>query len=512
MEHSRKRFKTHLDSNLVHLHKNIYLNRSDPLYYEKIIRFHDPRSPEAHYRLGRQHEELGRKDAALYHYKQAMKVFPSPYYYPASSAVRHLEQPSKPKISESGSASAAVRPSSIPLLLKALLLSLLFLNLLLLAFVYGPAAVSKAVTWVKPWGIGKDVTYESAESRFVLHFPYGAQQSEVETALHKKALELSNWYPNRSITVYGLASDVKQADSKAVPMNDEKLKTIAFVMAEYNPSVDTAVKIRFLSSDLKQLRTEAETGANLVRTALGAYMKEHGQPPTELSQLAAGYPNNYLSAIPLEPATGSASARTGFDGLGGWVYDQNAGSLAAMFYPNFVYEASSGMAAHAPEAVLPYEPYRITVDPSAHRMQLTAGNAVVAEAAVGIGEAGHPTPEGVYTVGTRVRSPQGKMPGVYGSAALGLGELAIHGTADASSIGENASLGCIRLGNADMDRIYLLSPRGTEVVIRNGSLTRDGGNPSDRGHASRLLPAPPSFSSPSREGETAGNAVFHWLG
>ncbi|UUZ87066.1 L,D-transpeptidase [Paenibacillus sp. P26] len=144
------------------------------------------------------------------------------------------------------------------------------------------------------------------------------------------------------------------------------------------------------------------------------------------------------------------------------------------------------------------------MDPAAHRLQLEAGQVVLADASIGAGREGHRTPEGEYTIGTRVRSPQGKRPGVYGDAALGMGDLAIHGTSDPDSIGKDASLGCIRVGDADMAKLFQLTPRGTQVLVSRGAL-RDTGRATD----SSSLPA---FPERQRAGETAGMTVFHWLG
>ena len=45
----------------------------------------------------------------------------------------------------------------------------------------------------------------------------------------------------------------------------------------------------------------------------------------------------------------------------------------------------------------------------------------------------------------------------------------IHGTNDESSIGSNASHGCIRMHNADVESLYEILPKGTTVIIQNSS-------------------------------------------
>jgi lipoprotein-anchoring transpeptidase ErfK/SrfK len=42
----------------------------------------------------------------------------------------------------------------------------------------------------------------------------------------------------------------------------------------------------------------------------------------------------------------------------------------------------------------------------------------------------------------------------------------IHGTSQRDSIGGETSNGCIRMLNEDVEEVFLLIPRGTEVVIQ----------------------------------------------
>ncbi|MCP1306595.1 L,D-transpeptidase family protein [Paenibacillus tyrfis] len=509
MQHLRQRFKSPAADKLVRLHKNIYLNRNDPKYHEKVITYLDPHSPEAHYKLGQYFENNGNIGKALQHYKEAMSTYPSPYYFPASGSIRRLTKEKTPAVPgpqaaiSASSSSPGTKRKSAAYGLKMLLLVLLFINVLLLALLYGPTAVSKVVSAFMPWSVGKEVTYESVETAYVLHFPYGEPQKAVEEALHKKALQLANDHPKQTIVLYGIASGVRNADNQAAPLSDEQLKAKAFVLAEYNPAVDTSVKIRFLHPEFQKLRTTA--GAQLIRTALDAYAADHGSPPSSIEQLFQPYPNNYASYMPIETITGSAHVRTVFDGSGGWVYDARAQDPARRFYPNVAWVGASGAATAS--ASLPFEPVTVTIDKSAHLLRLNAGPVVLAELSVGLGADGR-TPDGALTVLERVREPQGSRPGVYGTAALGMGEIAIHGTTDAASIGANRSLGCIRLTNEAMSALYPLVPRGSRVVIGSGT----GGS----GGAPVLVQ--PELLLPGKDGlgrgaeEKAKHRVFQWLG
>lgn len=453
MRQPQGRFPSPSTQQLVHLRKNLYVNRHDPMYHEKVIRYLDPHSPEAHYRLAQHFDQKGLQLKALYHYKQTMKVYPSPFYYQASAAIRRLEKNAADQAEAAAAASAATpmqrAERAFPLFLKVLIMTLLFINIALLLIFYAPSAVSRSVTALSPFTVGKSVTYESVEKPFLLHFPYGEPNRKVEDALHQKAVRLAEAFPNAHIVIYGIASSAASADQKAVPLTNEDWKRQAFVIAEYNPAIDQAVKIRFTHPELTAV------GANIVRTALNAYIAEHGSAPARLDDLLQAYPNNYMSFLPAEGQSGSASVRTFFNGTGGWVYDREAADPERMFYPN----TGTGYEA------IPYEPVQLVIEPGKHRLELRNGDASIARYSIGLGADSTPTPNGSFTVRERVVDPEGHSPGVYGAAALSLGSIAIHGTSDLSSIGGNRSLGCIRLSNEEMAKLYPLVPRGAQVVI-----------------------------------------------
>lgn len=63
-------------------------------------------------------------------------------------------------------------------------------------------------------------------------------------------------------------------------------------------------------------------------------------------------------------------------------------------------------------------------------------------------------------------SPQRRIPKVLGTHRLILGDgYLIHGTPEEDSIGEEASHGCIRMFNRDVEALYALVPKGTAVFI-----------------------------------------------
>jgi lipoprotein-anchoring transpeptidase ErfK/SrfK len=83
---------------------------------------------------------------------------------------------------------------------------------------------------------------------------------------------------------------------------------------------------------------------------------------------------------------------------------------------------------------------------------------------VAVGRPTKPTPKGVFTVISKIESPYTE---AYGTRWIGLSapNIGIHGTNDPYSIGTEASSGCIRMGDADIEELYELIEIGTKVFI-----------------------------------------------
>jgi lipoprotein-anchoring transpeptidase ErfK/SrfK len=331
---------------------------------------------------------------------------------------------------------------------------------------------------------------------FIMYFTNDKPQKEIENDLYNKALELAKANHGQNIWLYGIAYNGQNPEKKAVPLTDETQKAKAFVVAQYNSSHDQTVKIRFLNADFGRL-TRTEVGANLVRTALEAYILDNGSPPETLDKLVEDYPQNYLSFIPNEIRSGSNQIVKKYNGDGGWVFDPLAKQFSDMFYPNIT-EIPNSQRAN-------FERFRVVVGKSDHSLQLLSGSTLLMEKQVGLG-ADDLTPEGTFTILERVKEPKGKQPNVYGSSALGMGAIALHGTNDPDSIGDNRSLGCIRLTNADIEELYPFIPKGTDVWIREKAYTGLT-TASAQWNPDVLFPSGTKFPN-----ESAKNKVFHWLG
>lgn len=129
-------------------------------------------------------------------------------------------------------------------------------------------------------------------------------------------------------------------------------------------------------------------------------------------------------------------------------------------------------------------PFEVHVDKSARILDLTMNGKLFKRYSVGVGKYGK-TPVGTfYTVVHQVNpdwtSPEGGIikfgePGnVLGTRWMSIIDesrpdlrgFGIHGTSVRTSIGEEASNGCIRMLNEDVEEVFMLIPRGTKVVIQ----------------------------------------------
>ncbi|MBD0383059.1 L,D-transpeptidase family protein [Paenibacillus sedimenti] len=489
-----QRFRNHLDENLINLNKNLFISPSDPQYYEKVIRYLDSNSPEAHYKLGQKFELLGNRKRALFHYKEALKTYPSPFYSAANRAIHNMEQESAAAIAQDETAAyAEPRKQLLSPFMKTLLIVLFVLNLLLVILFFGDQSIYKTISSLKEWGVGTDITYETVDVPYVMYLQPDVKKDAIESALHKQALELAKDMPEHNIIIYGvLSSDVRDRGKTLLLTNDEMTKS-AIVIAQYHPASDRTVKIRFMNGKNDKHQPLSAIGANLVRTALDAYRKDFGVNPASLDLLVQDYPNNYLSFIPMEASSGANQVYTQFDGNGGWVYNPSEKELDQMFYPNV----------DGAEAV-PYEPLYIAINKDEHHLRLVSGTHLLWDKEVGLG-ANESTPVGDFIVQDRVMHPTGKRQQSYGDAGLGLGAIALHGTLDESSIGNDKSSGCVRLTNEDIMQLFAFVPKGTEVQIAASSW-----EPIELNHvkdAQSMIP----HSLPNID-QTPEHIIFHWLG
>jgi len=129
---------------------------------------------------------------------------------------------------------------------------------------------------------------------------------------------------------------------------------------------------------------------------------------------------------------------------------------------------------------VPRQPLVVRVDSKQLGLTAWLGDVAVAAYRVGLGK-DDKTPRRTFTVEVKQENPawfyagrtipHGDPENILGSRWLGFDKqenasgFGIHGTTLPDSIGRNESMGCVRMRNAEVEELFDLVPRGTQVII-----------------------------------------------
>lgn len=121
-------------------------------------------------------------------------------------------------------------------------------------------------------------------------------------------------------------------------------------------------------------------------------------------------------------------------------------------------------------------PFNIFVDKSQNVLVLKTGDEILKTYSVSTG-ANNSTPVGEFTITTKIANPTWYKSGAVvapnspenalGTRWMGfdLKGYGIHGTIDPASIGHQATAGCVRMLNQEVEQLYDMIPAGTKVTI-----------------------------------------------
>jgi lipoprotein-anchoring transpeptidase ErfK/SrfK len=114
--------------------------------------------------------------------------------------------------------------------------------------------------------------------------------------------------------------------------------------------------------------------------------------------------------------------------------------------------------------IFPMSQHKIVIYRSRRQLELCDGDRVLGCYPIAVGKSSTPTPLGNYCIVTKTMNPGG----VFGTRWMGLSIplYGIHGTSKPSSIGTQASLGCVRMHNHDAETVYSQVEVGTPVIIK----------------------------------------------
>ncbi len=263
----------------------------------------------------------------------------------------------------------------------------------------------------------------------------------------------------------------------------------------YAPEVDAAEQTRADGGDAD--RTTAASSTERPPAAASATPTDEA-PRTEdaANEAAAEDQDDYVAVGPVaDVSTGSAAGAVGaevvaYDTPGGEAQQAFANPTASGVPLTFMVTATTdgwvevqlpvrpnGTRAWVPaEDVTVYEvAYELRVSTADNTLDLYKDGELTDSFPVATGTGETPTPLGTYYL-TELIAPtnSGYGPFAYGISAFsdvlnefggGPGQVGLHGTDDAGSIGQDVSNGCIRMANDDITRLSDLLPLGTPIEI-----------------------------------------------
>jgi len=121
-------------------------------------------------------------------------------------------------------------------------------------------------------------------------------------------------------------------------------------------------------------------------------------------------------------------------------------------------------------------PFTVFVDKSQNTLLLKSGEEIVKSYTVATGT-NNGTPVGKFRIIEKIVNPTwyknnkaipaGSPENILGTRWMGWDKegYGIHGTTDPASLGKQATAGCVRMSNQDVEELYTIVPQGTEVTI-----------------------------------------------
>ncbi len=305
---------------------------------------------------------------------------------------------------------------------------------------------------------------------------------------------------------YGIAVRLEQAEAwqqwmgrRQLLLSVERTSTVGEATVQlYDPATCACTPSDSSTADsLVSEWTDEKEQHWVLQSAMRSYRQIHGDWPSSLAQLVRPYPENLLAgdtpymAQSFPYVLAQAKRATDGDnrnpGQGG---EPTQAADDSLVDPSW----NAGI-----EDGLPDAPLEIIVDKDNHRLALVSGDVIIRSYEVGLG--GGKTPEGTFRISEKVRNPNGRDDGDFGSRGMTLSDTlyAIHGTNEPDSIGKDESLGCVRMLKEDVEELFDMTPIGTKVTIAKGVLPDTVTDPAKR------------FKLEPRQNETNPGKVYRWL-
>ncbi|MDR6548935.1 L,D-transpeptidase [Paenibacillus qinlingensis] len=253
--------------------------------------------------------------------------------------------------------------------------------------------------------------------------------------------------------------------------------------------------------------------AIILKSAIQAYQIKTGALPDNPQQLTKPYPDNLLPGLtPQMKAAFPAALQKVAELAGGKVAqvpNPTGGDTGGQPTQSNEEKAVAAGNAQALASSEPFqEPLRIIIDTDQHQLAVASGDIILRRYEVGLG--GSKTPQGDFVISEKVRNPNGRSNGEFGSRGMTLSNTlyAIHGTNKPKSIGKDESHGCIRMLQQDVEELYNMVSGQTKVTIGKGVLP--SGEPGDGIGAGGGKPQQ-AISLPLETKDHNPGKVYRWL-
>ncbi|MDF2922797.1 MAG: ErfK/YbiS/YcfS/YnhG family protein [Paenibacillaceae bacterium] len=227
----------------------------------------------------------------------------------------------------------------------------------------------------------------------------------------------------------------------------------------------------------------------VLRSAVRAYQNRYGEAlPETIDGLIRDFPHNLLPGYTDRMKAAYPRLREQL---------MSGGSLNSV--PLSPQSGEQGGEAGVSGPVLLADPLEIIIDRDNYRLALVSGSVILRSYPVGLG--GNRTPEGTFFLSDKVKNPNGRDDGDFGSRGMQLSDTdyAIHGTNQPGSIEHDDSLGCVRMLKEDVEELFDMAPSGTKVTIGKGLLPAE------------LIRKEAPFQIPALRVEENPRKVYRWL-
>ncbi len=320
-----------------------------------------------------------------------------------------------------------------------------------------------------------------------------------ENGFKQSVVSLAQWSKDQHWILWSAPAQIVFSAERSQSDGSLKLAYHDRQLCQCRPADSTAAR-KLFSSWQKQQEQRL-----VLRSAVSAFQRLEHRIPQSVEEMSRDYPNNLLPGFTSwMKRMFEGIAADGPDGIrtvapANRPAEEDAGKGAEQDAESRRSDGASSPAAAYSQNELLDQPLKIIVDKSNHRLALVSGQVILRNYAVGLG--GKRTPVGEFEITEKVRNPNGRDDGDFGSRGMTLSQTlyAIHGTNQPASIGKDLSNGCIRMLKDDVEELFDMAPLGTKVIIQSGGLPSEQSTPSER------------FALPRENDETNPGKVYRWL-